>query len=204
MIPGLSGNGKSENHEHENLFASLHDLTLEESNPLRIQHFATVEDFEETCDKKRNLSDEKDRQALILFLRGFPSPAWLSSIGWKCDVDPEFFLRHLEFRSTSTGEGKYFTLPALPSTSTNIVRLRVPTIGYRQHDGCDEQAEVEKLRLKTGEDMRAYSSNLKRHVKVKVGDSIVRSFAVYDQRHYAIEQDISICVNEFGKGWIGE
>lgn len=74
----------------------------------------------------------------------------------------------------------------------------------RQYNGNKDLTEVERLRQKSSEEMAAYLSKLRQNVTVKVGDSIVRSVAVYDQRHYAIEQDVSICVNDFGKGWIGQ
>ncbi|KAL9632328.1 MAG: hypothetical protein Q9164_005386 [Protoblastenia rupestris] len=51
--------------------------------------------------------------------------------------------------------------------------------------------------------MDLYMRHLRRHDKFKIGTSIARSFAFYDQCNYAIEQDISICVNGFGEGWIG-
>jgi len=99
-------------------------------------------------------------------------------------------------------ETNYFTLPALPSSSSNIIRLRIPSVGHRQHDGASDQEEIERLRQNASSQMKQYNASLKRESYVKTGDSIVRSFAIHDQRHYSLEQDVSICVNDFGKGWL--
>ena len=106
-------------------FMALHDLALDDNDPLRIQNFSEVPEFEDACDLKKK--DERLAPALLLFLRGYPSKTWLCSIGWKCDVDPEFFLRHLGIHSKGAEADDYFTLPALSSTSTNIIGLRVST-----------------------------------------------------------------------------
>ncbi|KAL9607350.1 MAG: hypothetical protein Q9167_007730 [Letrouitia subvulpina] len=185
--PEVSENGKYETNMSVLPFAILHDLNLEKDDPLRVQKAV----------------GDKQPPALLLFLRGYPSHGWLTSIGWKCDVDPEFFRRHLDFLSKVAEDNNYFTLPALPSTSTNIIRLRVSTIGHRQCDDDSNQRHLERLRQDSTRDMADYLKNLRHHNSFKVGHSIARSFAVFDQKIYAIEQDISICVNSFGKGWIG-
>ncbi|KAL8899110.1 MAG: hypothetical protein Q9207_006361 [Kuettlingeria erythrocarpa] len=189
--------------EEKHAFTTLYDLNLEQNNQLRVQHFSSVQEFEKACEVKKELSHDKQAPALLLFLRGYPSTAWLGSIGWKCDVDPEFFLRHIDFRSGDVRDENDHTLPALPSTSTNITRLRASTIGHRQNDGSPNQTLLERLRQTSAQEMKDYMKNLRRHNEVKTGHSIVRSFGVYDQNDFVIEQDISICVNGFGRGWIG-
>jgi hypothetical protein len=95
----------------------------------------------------------------------------------------------------------YFTSPNLPSSSSNIIKLRLPNIASRQYHGIRDQQELESLRRTAIEEMNKYSDNLRK--SGAVGDSIVRYLAVHDQEHCTLEQDISICVNSFEKGWIG-
>jgi hypothetical protein len=115
-------------------------------------------------------------------------------------VDPEIFLRHLNFRALSL-EANGFTLPALPSSSSKIISLRVASVFCRQHGGAHDQGEIERLRKTTAAQMKNYFIDLRRENSVKTGDSVVRSFAVHDQEHYSLEQDVSVCVNDFGSGW---
>ena len=173
-------------------------MSLAENDQKRVQHFDCVGDLEGAC-------EEKIKQAspsLILFLNGHPSPDWLNTIGWKCNVDPEFLLRHLDFRSSST-EINHFTVPGLPSSTSNIIRLRLASVGCRQYDGARNQKEIQRLRSTAAAQMKEYLVNLKRENDVKTGDSIVRSFAIHDEEHYSLEQDMALCVNKFGKGWLG-
>lgn len=66
-------------------------------------------------------------RAQILFLNGHPSPQWLNAIGGRFCVNPEFYQRHLDFRAAFS-RPDYFTLPALPSASETMVKLRITTI----------------------------------------------------------------------------
>jgi len=178
---------------------TLHDLRLPEKDDHRVQRFGNIEDFIRTCEEKRKQASS----SVLMFVRGYPSPDWLNHIGWLCNVDPEFFLRHLDFAHSSTERG-YFTSPNLPSSNANHLRFRIPTIGHRQFDRTITQKEIEELRRTAAAKMKEYQIDLKQERNIDVGDSIVRSFAVHDQEHYSIEQDVSVCVNEFGKGWISK
>src|SRR5258706_9160515 len=64
----------------------------------------------------------KDWQSHILFLRGHPSAQWLRLIGSKYHVDPEFFARHMDFRSASD-KSNNFSIPSLPSSSWHLIGL---------------------------------------------------------------------------------
>jgi len=183
--------------EEDPNLVTLYDLRLPEKDKHRIEQFSRVDNFVQTCERKRKQASP----SLLLFLRGYPSPEWLNNIGWLCNIDPEFILRHLNFAQSATERG-YFTTPNLPSSNANILSLRLPTIGYRQFDKNITQKEIEELRRTAESKMQEYQSDLKLEKDIQPGDSVVRSFAVHDQEHYSMEQDISVCVNEFGKGWI--
>ena len=141
----------------------------------------------------------------ILFMRGQPSPEWLSTIGAVYLVDPEFFQRHLDFRS-STGRLDYFCLPSLPSTSNNIISLRFITIGQRDRRAqITDRKAVDELRQTGAKAMARYLHTLNSNMEMNsgLGNSIVRAFSIHDETHFAIEQRISICVRRSMSGWTG-
>lgn len=193
----LSSIHTSDNFKQESAaFAYLHDLHLSEKDPGRIQSFSEVSKFVSACDQKMRTA----HPSLILFLNGKGSPEWLRSIGWKCDVDPEFLLRHLEF---SLAEKSYlYTHSPLPSSNANTFGFRFPSIGRRQHDGKGSQKDLEALRKTVKKQMKEYAAKLEDH-HVSACTSVVRSFALHDLDQFSLEQDVSICVNSFGNGWIG-
>lgn len=70
----------------------------------------------------------------IIFIRGFISPQWVSSLGSKYSIDPDFFRRHMDFLSVSI-ERHAYSSPSLASSSSNIFRLCVTTILHRDDFG---------------------------------------------------------------------
>ncbi|KAL7954778.1 hypothetical protein V8C34DRAFT_293430 [Trichoderma compactum] len=70
----------------------------------------------------------------IVFIRGFISPSWVSAIGSKYDIDPEFFRRHMDFLSASIDRHACSTL-SLPSSSRNLFRLCVNMLLHRDDFG---------------------------------------------------------------------
>ena len=135
----------------------------------------------------------------ILFLKGYPSPEWVKSIGGCCRVDPEFFRWQLRFRCRR----EYSSSPSLPSAFENIVRLRFTTIG-ETNSNARNQSFVEKLREIGAEGLSKYKHTLKVGSLVRKGDSIVRDYFVLDARHFIIEQEMSICVQPLENSWIGK
>ncbi len=55
----------------------------------------------------------------LVFIRGFISPSWVSAIGSKYNIDPEFFRRHMDFLSWCIDKHAY-SFPSLASSSNNI------------------------------------------------------------------------------------
>ena len=141
----------------------------------------------------------------ILFLRGQPSSEWLSTVGALYRVDPEFFQRHLDFRST-IGRLNYFSLPSLPSVSGDIIRLRFITIGQQEAQAQADQDAIEALRQAGTKSMTRYLHNLNLSIETDsgLGNSMVRVCSIFDQTHFAIEQNISICISRNNGGWTGE
>lgn len=97
-------------------FLTLHKLNDGDGN--KTMRFGSLEEFE-------SYTNNHDAPQ-ILFLKGYPSPKWLCSIGAKYDVDPEFFFPHFNF--SSPGMPEYSGFPPQPS-STNVIQLRVISLG---------------------------------------------------------------------------
>ncbi|KAL8833098.1 MAG: hypothetical protein Q9170_004507 [Blastenia crenularia] len=136
----------------------------------------------------------------ILFLRGLPSSQWLSAIGGKHRVDPEFFQRHLDFWST-TGQLDYFPLPSLLSTSENLIELCYVSVGQMENPGLRFTMEdIAASRHASEKAMGRYNHNLNSSLDsgCALGTSIVRNFDFQDETHFAIEQRISICLTKGG------
>lgn len=143
----------------------------------------------------------------VLFLRGCPGPEWLARIGAACHTDPEMFNSHLVFR----WHRKYFSHPTIHFTSEPIIRLRVTTIGSREQNSYgSNQKFVDELRIDGIKAMQEYEADLKEPSYLKArsylkdGDSIVRGYAVLDEKHFIVEQELSICLNYVGSCWVGE
>lgn len=134
----------------------------------------------------------------ILFLRGLPSPMWLSTIGGIYKVDPEFFQRHLDFWS-AIGRINYFPLPSLPSTSGKMIELTYISIGQREASGRTHRPrEINSMRQASLKTMGRYIHEISTHMETGAvpGNSMVRSFDVLDETHFVIEQRISIYMDQ--------
>lgn len=181
-------------------FATFHEISTK-----RVVQLSSVEDF--TALQAPSLN-KLECQAQILFLNGHPSPQWLNAIGGRFCIDPEFYRRHLNFRA-GISRPEYFTLPALPSASNTMARLRITTIGHRQprlglSASRRSQKHLDRLRAQATNDMLQYRNILGTENVWKTGDSIVREFTIHDEEHCTIEQDISICIDRVGQSWIGK
>lgn len=136
----------------------------------------------------------------VLFLRGLPSSRWLSTIGGKYRVDPEFFQRHLDFWCT-TGRLNYFPLPSLRSSSENMIELCYISIGQKESLPTRRtQSEIDASRQSSEKAMGNYTHNLTVSLDSEggLGNSIVRNFDWQDETHFAIEQRISIHLHKSG------
>jgi hypothetical protein len=135
----------------------------------------------------------------ILFLKGNPSSEWLTTIGSICQVDPEFFQRHLSFDSRYD----YFSLPSLPSCSDNIIKLPYITLcSWEDKIGQHNQDIIDDLREKGANAIKIYNHQLK--VDAAVGDSIVRKYFIHDEIHFSLEQEMTISLNQVGESWVGK
>jgi hypothetical protein len=172
--------------DRSHAFAVLHDLFCEHDDPNRVTTFDSLTGLAEFAEHPLPQSDSGQ----LLFLLGYPSNKWLNLIGVRYGIDPEIFRRHLNVPHNQN----FYDLPGLPSSSHNILRLSVTSIGKRYGTtlGRDDAAQA----------LATYFQELGTDPNI-VGESLVRNFSVYDDEHFSIEQDISICVVRSGQGWLG-
>lgn len=67
-------------------------------------------------------------EAVLLFLRGYPSPQWLRVIGNKHGVNPDLYQRHFQYKTFTAGGRDLCSSPSLPSSSSRIIQLTISTI----------------------------------------------------------------------------
>ena len=169
---------------------------LQDETNLKPQGFRSSGDFE------THPHPSSPAPNTLLFMRGYPSPRWLNVIGERYHVDPRFFQCHL----SSLCEENNFDRPSLPSSFNDIIRLRIITIGQRDHEqllDCMKQP-VEKLQEQCTAETSNYQQRIKlRRGTVKLGDSIARDFSVFDDDYFALEQDVTACICRGDDGWTG-
>ncbi|KAJ9300379.1 hypothetical protein DTO217A2_7959 [Paecilomyces variotii] len=133
----------------------------------------------------------------IVFIRGFISPSWVSAIGSKYNIDPEFFKRHMDFLSASIDRHS-FSSPFLASSSKNMFRLCVSTLLHRDDfGGQDIQSQRSDQSIALG----AYKIHQLGSSKVCCGDSMVREYSTVCPSFSIIEQWISLYIAKSDKGW---
>lgn len=135
----------------------------------------------------------------IVFIRGFISPSWVSAIGSKYNIDPEFFRRHMDFLSTSIHRHAY-GFPSLVSSSNNIFRLCVSTLLHR--DGFGGQ-DLHSQRSDQSAKLGTYKIQQLGTTRVCCGDSVVREYSTICSCFSVIEQWISLCIVKRDRGWTG-
>lgn len=136
----------------------------------------------------------------LVFIRGFISPSWVSVLGSKYNIDPEFFRRHMDFLSANIDRHAY-SFPSLASSSDNIFRLCVSTILHRDDFGGQD---LQSQRARQATQLGTYKTQQLGSVKVCCGDSLVREYSTICSRFSVIEQWISIYVTKTDRGWAGK
>jgi hypothetical protein len=131
----------------------------------------------------------------IFFMKGFPTAEWLNTLGAVCKLNPEFIRRHLDFMQYPL----YYDLPALPSSSSNIVKLKITTIGTRST--ALSITHVQHSRQNELEVVKGYQNQL--GANKRVGESIVRKLSNHDETTFTLEQTISCCIKRKKGGFFG-
>jgi hypothetical protein len=63
---------------------------------------------------------------------------------------------------------------------------------------------VEKMRAESRKQLDRYRHDLTTSPDVRLGDSIVRDFFILDEEHFALEQEISVCMHFQNTEWTGK
>lgn len=169
------------------------------SKPKRRTVLTKLEDL--SREKETQSQDNDANSSSILFVRGQPSALWLAALGATYHIDPEYYQRHLDFRST-IGRLNHFSLPPLPSSTTYITKLRYITICQSNRRGTSDQGVIDSLRFDGKKAFERYMHSLNQSIEkgIGIGNSIVRAYNVHDDIHSSIEQDISIYVSRTTSG----
>ncbi|KAL2833319.1 hypothetical protein BDW59DRAFT_138472 [Aspergillus cavernicola] len=133
----------------------------------------------------------------IVFIRGFISPSWVSVLGSKYNIDPEFFRRHMDFLSMSIDRHSY-SFPSLASSSNNIFRLCVNTLLHRDDFGGQD---LQLQRSDQSTELGIYKIQQLGSTRVRCGDSVVREYSTVCPCFSVIEQWISLCITKTDRGW---
>lgn len=82
------------------------------------------------------------------------------------------------------------------------------TIGSKDTRHTEPDADVvEKLRTKARDSMESYRHRLQTSNLIRLSDSIVRGYYILDERHFVLEQEISIFLDmreQNSKAWTSE
>ncbi|KAJ5794325.1 hypothetical protein N7457_000924 [Penicillium paradoxum] len=191
ISPGQSGQQASSDRQS---LSERHSISETNTNQRQLEGFTDPDSCIEALRSKIEISHPQ-----ILFLRGHPSPSWLSKIGAFCYVDPELFRWFLRYRA---GPGSDYYFDSAPSTMSNIFRFKFFTIGSKNRLYRSSQREIDALRRKAANEFQRYQAEIKGNWALKPGDSIVRNFHVLDERHCLIEQEIVISIFDVGKTWM--
>jgi hypothetical protein len=186
--------------QQTDVLATLYDLKLQNTNlagPIESVKFRRNEAV-----RLQSWPEPEEPTGQVLFLRGHLTAEWVKTVGAKYRIDPEFFQRHLSFQSAPI-HITVFALPSLPSSTRNIIRLNVSTICYRDPTATtSSRGTVQDIQDEHANAMGRYFRQF--GTLAKPGDSIVRAYTTLSERFSILEQDISICLEQNGKGWVGQ
>ena len=136
-------------------------------------------------------------------MRGHQPPECLTRIGARFNLNPHFFLRHLEYLWSSRPL-KLFSSPQLPSVSYRILRLKLVTLGEREEKrDWSSSSQIRSLRTKSENSMKDYLHDVTREYMLNPGNSIVRTFNMHSTRYFSIEQEVTVTVQATDSGCLG-
>lgn len=180
-------------------FPDLDDYALAQS--ITYQSKAQAVQFESKQLTFSQLEDIRDSpypskgEGQVLFLFGHLPGSWISTVGAKFGIAPEFFRRHVHLWRSSEGS-VFYSVPRLPSTRKGLaLRINAQGLSARPFGGIS-LTERRKL-LPEG-----YQTNPS-SLALPPGSSYVRGHAILSDHHFMIEQDISITIEHEGSGWTG-
>ncbi|KAK3704362.1 hypothetical protein LTR37_013915 [Vermiconidia calcicola] len=161
----------------------------------KLKQFTNASDFEDECERHpRGVW----HNAGLLFLTGHATPGWLNAIGGEFHIDPLHLVELLGDRTTlrlST-----FAFPSIPSASTTVIYLAIPTIGHVEpRKPRISSTDMQRLRGRCTESLRQLARTL--HSTVAPGAAVLKRFYLHDPNTFTIEQDITVSIVHNGSRW---
>lgn len=147
----------------------------------------------ETFSVEQSVSRTQSKTPTLLFLRGFASSQWLTTIGDIYGASAELYRRHLDYPTfTSTPSSRNFYLsPRLPSSSVHVFQLAVSTICVRNEGGLSYRPEnLQYGRRQGAQAMAKYFKQLRSDAQT--ANSVVRKFHLLGSQEYVLEQTVTI------------
>ncbi|KAM0430146.1 hypothetical protein ACHAPT_006154 [Fusarium lateritium] len=139
-------------------------------------------------------------RAMLLFLRGHASPEWLKVLGERHKISPELYRRHLQDMPFISSGRDIYSTPSLPSSSTRVFQLRIPTICHTEVGTLpNEPEDLQQARQTEAGIMNKYLMQLR--TEASVADSIVRECHLLSKEERILEQIVSVEVGPSGDSW---
>jgi hypothetical protein len=133
----------------------------------------------------------------IIIFTGYPSPEWLEVVLARCSTGFPFLHRHLDFMSNNQRD--WHIGSELPSRSTRVIRLLVPSIVFI---GPEERhlppQDLQKARRQCSDRLRQKSKSFFGGSSVSAGSSIIRNIHVHSGDTVVLEQMITITISRDG------
>ncbi|KAK0645769.1 hypothetical protein B0T16DRAFT_390322 [Cercophora newfieldiana] len=165
-----------------NAFAVIHDL--QSGTPVYFPSASLTE-----------FSDYKPPGAArgsLVFMRGYARPEWLGAIGEKYKVDLELYQRHLQNKPFAAGGRDCYSTPCLPSASTRVFQLTIPTIWERGTDfnPCEPE-DLERDRQHMAKSLVEYNRQMRNGV-AGGAESMVSNCLQFSKKTYVLEQTVTV------------
>jgi hypothetical protein len=142
----------------------------------------------------------KKGSSQMLFLGGHVPGSWISAIGAKYGIAPEFFRRHIHLWRSSHGAVLY-AVPTLPSVSMRAgITLRLNTSGGTCSTGSLGNLSLVSRRQLLP-DRFVHNPSV---MTPAPGSTFLRSYSYLGDSEFIIEQDVSITIESNGEGWTGQ
>lgn len=138
----------------------------------------------------------------IAILEGFPSPECISTMGANDLIRSELFIGHLNFSRCASLSQRFFDLPSLPSDRSNVIHVRLVTLGQTA-TGETRLASYAQNRKLAEQRCLDFEKQLFR--EKQYGSTRFRKVHLHNTQTLSVEQMISFTVTQReGTPWTGK
>ena len=177
---------------------------LDSGNHLGTSHLQTPHCYEIT-DKSRDStsidcpifkeieSSAPCSQPRIAILEGFPSPESIDTMGAEELIRPELFIGHLDFSRNEHSLQRYYELPALPSDRSNIIHVRLATLGQSFSRDTETRSYTHE---RMAADKKCFDFENQLFHRKHYGATRFRKVHIHNSRTVSVEQLVSFTVTQ--------